>query len=91
MCYNNGNRGFYMKKICSLIILAFVISVCASACNVQPPASMVKSQRRFAKYVEPPNNVQGGVVDLSEGPKTRYEANFGPKALDFDIKIRNPY
>ena len=53
---------------------------------------MVKSQRRFAKYIEPPKDeAQDGVVDLSEGPKLKYEANFGPKTPDFDFKIENPY
>lgn len=80
-----------MKKICVLILFASIISICVSACTSKPKTSMIKAQRRFAQYVEPQKNSQGGVIDLSEGPKTRYEANFGPKTLDFDIKIRNPY
>lgn len=50
---------------------------------------MIKSKRRFAEYVEPKKHP--GVVDLSEGPKLRYDANFGPKSPEFDIKIKNPY
>ena len=47
-------------------------------------------QVRLIRYFEEDKNV-GGVVDLSEGPKLRYNANFGPKDLNFDIKIINPY
>lgn len=52
---------------------------------------MVKTQRRFAKYIEPEKNNDAGMVDLSEGPKLKYEANFGPKTPSFDFKIVNPY
>lgn len=79
-----------MKKFCIFILCVTVLSVCVSACTAKPDASMVKSQRRFAKYIEPQKQNQG-VIDLSEGPKLRYDANFGPKAPEFDIKIRNPY
>ena len=33
----------------------------------------------------------GGMIDLSEGPKLRYDAKLGPKDLNFDFKIINPY
>lgn len=81
-----------MKKICSLVLCVSVVMLITSACTVKQTGSMVKSQRRFAKYIEPPKDeAQGGVVDLSEGPKLKYEANFGPKTPDFDFKIENPY
>ena len=80
-----------MKKICGLIIFATIMSLCLSACDTKPQASMVQAQRRFAKYVEPQKNTEGRVIDLSEGPKLRYDANFGPKSPEFDIKITNPY
>ena len=52
---------------------------------------MVKAKRRFQQYVESPKTQQKGIIDLSEGPKLRYDANFGPKNPNFDFKIKNPY
>lgn len=78
-----------MRKLCCLILSLSVLSFCVSACTAKPPASMIKSKRRFAEYVEPKKHP--GVVDLSDGPKLRYDANFGPKSPEFDIKIKNPY
>jgi len=78
-----------MKKLCCLIIFASVLSFCVSACTSKQPGSIIKSKRRFAQYVEPEKH--SGVIDLSDGPKLRYDANFGPKTPKFDIKIKNPY
>ena len=61
-----------------------------SACHLEPNNSMVQSQRRLGKYFTN-ENAPAGVVDLSEGPKLKYNANFGPKDLNFDFKIENPY
>ena len=66
-----------------------VSSVLLSACNTQPK-SPIKYERKLGKYFEEENKPVG-VVDLSEGPKLKYNANFGPKDLNFDIKIVNPY
>lgn len=63
-----------------------------SACNVKQSGNTINYQRKFAKYLPEENaKPKGNMIDLSEGPKTRYEANFGPKDLNFDIKIHNPY
>ena len=78
-----------MKKICILIAVSILFCILFSACNIQPNNSMVKSQRRFAKYIEQQSN--SDVIDLSEGPKLKYDANFGPQNLNFDFKIVNPY
>ena len=82
-----------MKKFCTLILCVSLIALLTSACNnnQQQQNSMVKTKRRFAKYIEPQKTVQEGVVDLSEGPKLNYDASFGPKALNFDFKIEDPY
>ena len=64
---------------------------------MQQSGSIIKTERRFAKYINSGNNdtqkneKHSGVVDLSEGPKLNYDAKFGPKNLDFDFKIINPY
>ena len=55
------------------------------------PNSPIKYERKLGKYFETENKSSGGMIDLSEGPKLRYNANFGPKDLNFDIKIINPY
>ncbi len=80
-----------MKK-CGLIITCLLVSsIFLSACNAIPK-SPIKYERRFGKYFESENKKPvGGVVDLSEGPKLKYNANFGPKDLNFDFKIINPY
>ncbi len=80
-----------MNKICSFIICISVLSLCVSACTIKKEEPMIKSQRRLGKYLQPQENKDGSVVDLSEGPKLNYDAHFGPKNLNFDFKIVNPY
>ena len=80
---------FVMKKICGLIIFALISCVFLSACDTKTNNSLIKSQRKLAKYLEPQKTP--GTVDLSEGPKLKYDAYFGPKKLNFDFKIENPY
>ncbi len=82
-----------MKKFCALIILMLICTFFfSSGCYIKPKASMVQATRRFAQYTEQseqkPSN---GMIDLSEGPKTNYNADFGPQKLNFDIKIVDPY
>ena len=78
-----------MKKISIFILVSLIFCIFLSACDIQTSNSMIKSQRRFAKYIEPQQN--GSVIDLSEGPKLKYDAHFGPQNLNFDFKIVNPY
>ena len=81
-----------IKKICSLLILSMVSMLFFSACTIKEQKStMVQAKRRFAKYIEPQKTTDVGRVDLSEGPRLRYDADFGPKTPNFDIKIVNPY
>ena len=80
-----------MKKICSFVLCVSFILLITSACTTKQKKSIINSQRRFAQYLEPEKETPKGVVDLSEGPKLKYDAYFGPKALDFDFKIKNPY
>ena len=81
-----------MKKYSLLIVCLLLSSFLLSACNTTPN-SPIKYERKLGKYfeAEEKSNQQGGLVDLSEGPKLRYDAKFGPKDLNFDIKIINPY
>lgn len=80
-----------MKKYGLLIVCLLVSSILLSACNATPK-SPIKYERKLGKYFEKQDNAPtGGMIDLSEGPKLRYNANFGPKDLNFDIKIINPY
>ena len=80
-----------MKKY-SLFIVCLLVSIFfLSACSATPK-SPIKYERKLGKYFESEKNKnQGGTVDLSEGPKLRYDAKFGPQELNFDIKIINPY
>ena len=80
-----------MKKILCLIVCSMISSILLSACNMTPN-SPIKYERKLGKYFESEEKkTTGGVIDLSEGPKLRYNANFGPKDLNFDFKIINPY
>ena len=82
-----------MKKFLSALLILSFVSIMTSACSTkkQKP-NLIQSKRRFEKYVTPQDQ-QGasGGIDLSEGPKTNYHGNLGPKDLNFDIKIVDPY
>ena len=81
-----------MKKYSLLIVCLLLSSLLLTACKTMPN-SPIKYERRLGKYFEADENTkqQGGTIDLSEGPKLRYDAKFGPRDLNFDIKIINPY
>ena len=79
-----------MKKYGLLIMCLLASSVLLSACNTVSK-SPIKYKRKLEKYFEADDKQSGSVIDLSEGPKLKYNANFGPKDLNFDIKIINPY
>lgn len=79
-----------MKKYALLFVCLLVSSLLLSACDTMPK-SPIQYERKLGKYFKEENQHVGGVVDLSEGPKLRYNAKFGPKDLNFDIKIINPY
>lgn len=81
-----------MKKYSLLIVCLLLSSFLLSACNTTPN-SPIKYERKFGKYFESETETKsnGDMVDLSEGPKMKYDAKFGPKDLNFDIKIINPY
>lgn len=82
-----------MKKIFTFLLLLAFVSVSTTACshNRKPKQNMIQSKRRFADYVEPQAQNDPNRIDLSEGPKLKYDAKLGPKNLDFDIKIIDPY
>ena len=79
-----------MNKYGLLVVCLLISSVLLSACNTMPK-SPIKYERKLGKYFESEKQNVGGMIDLSEGPKLRYNANFGPKDLNFDFKIINPY
>ncbi|MCQ2753499.1 MAG: hypothetical protein MJ231_00450 [bacterium] len=80
-----------MKKYCLLILCLAISTVFLSACQQQPKQSMVKAERRLGKYFKDSAIPNGSVVDLSEGPKLKYDAKLGPRDLDFDVKVKDPY
>ena len=80
-----------MKKTGLFLVCLLLSSFLFVGCNFQPK-SPIKYERKLGKYFkQETNRPQGGTIDLSEGPKLRYDAKFGPKDLNFDIKIVNPY
>ena len=83
---------FPMRKILALLVFVLILTMVTSACHIKRDNnSMVKAERRFAKYVEPPKQTNSQYIDLSEGPKLRYDASLGPQNLSFDFKIVDPY
>ena len=82
-----------MKKLCAYLLLLSILILCTTSCNKQPSQkqNLIQSKRRFAEYMEPQQHKDPNTVDLSEGPKLKYDANLGPKNLNFDIKIVDPY
>lgn len=82
-----------MKNYGLMIVCLLISGLILSGCNSVDSNSMVKAQRRLEKYLPSENTAKpsGRTIDLSEGPKLRYDAKFGPKDLNFDIKIINPY
>ena len=80
-----------MKKYGLIIVCLLISTVFLTACT-SVPNSPIRYERKLGKYFEAEENKDvGGMIDLSEGPKLRYNANFGPKDLNFDFKIINPY
>jgi len=82
-----------MKKILTFVLLITFVGIITTACEQKQTQkqNMIQSKRRFADYIEPEAQNDPTRIDLSEGPKLRYDAKFGPKKLDFDIKIVDPY
>jgi len=83
-----------MKKIISfLLMLSFIASITTACAPRKQKPNMIQSKRRFEKYITPSGTVQesSNSIDLSEGPKTNYGGNLGPKDLNFDVTIVDPY
>ena len=82
-----------MKKFWTLALIVVFFSTLTTACSnsSKPKQNLIQSKRRFAEYVEPQQQKDPNTIDLSEGPKLKYDAHLGPKNLNFDIKIVDPY
>lgn len=80
-----------MKRIVFLLVCIILCSIFVCACSVKPQKPTINYQRRLKKYIqtETPNTTQ--TIDLSEGPRLRYDVNLGPQDVNFDFKIKNPY
>ncbi len=84
-----------MKKIIFVLVCFVLANVFLTGCAVKNNSQAIKYHRRLQKYL-PSNTVTqtqrpAGTIDLSEGPKARYDANLGPNELNFDVKIKDPY
>ena len=83
-----------MKNIFIVLLCALFASTLLCACSKKTQAPLIKSERRFAKYLgveQTQQTTPAGVIDLSDGPALKYDAHFGPQNPDFDFKIENPY
>lgn len=84
-----------MKKI-TVLLICLIFSMCfLTACKVKKEESTINYQRKLKQYIPNDNSktkqTSSSVVDLSDGPKLRYDAKFGPNDVNFDFKIKNPY
>jgi len=82
-----------MKKIIFVLVCFVLANVFLTGCVVKKDNQTIKYQRRLQNYLpdETSKQKQMVTIDLSEGPKMKYDANLGPQDLNFDIKIKNPY
>ena len=86
-----------MKKYVLVLICATVFVCMLSACTVKQKSQTINYQRKLTQYLpnETPaaNKAQTSttVIDLSEGPKLRYDARLGPSDVNFDFKINTEY
>ena len=85
-----------MRKFCVLLVCLIIPLMLMSACNSTPNNSIVNAQRRFAKYLldsntKEKNSSTGEFIDLSEGPKLKYDAKLGPSDINFNFKINTRY
>ena len=88
-----------MKKYGLILVVCLMISsILLCACTVKPKKSAINYKRKLEKYLpsETPqsktvNDHKTATIDLSEGPKLKYDAKMGPQDLNFDFKIQNPY
>ena len=82
-----------MKKTIFVLICFVLTNVFLTGCSVKSNTQTIKYQRRLQNYL--PSDASGqripGTIDLSDGTKTQYDASLGPKELNFEIKINNPY
>lgn len=81
-----------MKKIALLLVCLTMASVLLTGCTMKNKTQTINYKRKLVQYL-PAENTSSikRTIDLSEGPKSKYDANFGPNDLNFDIKIKNPY
>ena len=85
------SEALVMEKYCLYIVCLLCSCLLFSGCNIQQSKSPINYQRRLEKYLPSETVKSPKTIDLSEGPKTKYEANFGPKDLNFDIKLDTKY
>lgn len=90
--YPNLCEALIMEKYCLFILCMLVSCMLLSGCDIkQQTNSPIKYQRRLEKYLPSENKNEAKMIDLSEGPKTKYDARFGPNDLNFDVKINTRY
>ena len=86
-----------MKKALVLLLCLGIVfaGILFSGCSAKIRSQTINYQRRLQNYLpsnaNPSNSNVNGTIDLSEGPKLKYDATLGPKDLDFEIRIKNPY
>ena len=80
-----------MEKYCLFVVCLLISCLLFAGCDIKQTTSPINYQRKLEKYLPTEPVKAAKTIDLSEGPKTKYEANFGPKDLDFDIKILTRY
>jgi hypothetical protein len=84
-----------MKKACVVLLCIGIIAagILFSGCTTKNGKQTINYQRKLQNYLpaDSTGTRPSGTIDLSDGAKTKYDANLGPQELNFDIKIHDPY
>lgn len=88
----------YLMVIC-LVICSILLTGCQSKTikKKQTKKLTIDYQRRLKAYLPQEetstskNNIIRKTIDLSEGPKLKYDANLGPQDVNFDFKLKTKY
>ena len=84
-----------MRKLVILCVCLLISTVFLSACNVSQKNQTIKYERKLEKYLPRDSarsaTTSNGAIDLSEGPRLKYQADFGPRDVSFDLKLNTRY
>ena len=81
-----------MKKFTFVLTSLLMLCFACCGCSLQNDSSL-KYESKVKRYMQnyKPYSSDSMTVDLSEGPRTKYDDNSNSGGLNFDIKVIAPY